>query len=181
MFKKLFLATSLLIVLPGCVATPPMNFSVPDVAPVGNKIEAELKSTTVTWGRPDELVGNIPPARTNDITQTWKTALIEAINRTAIFTDDAETNVSLSVKILELDAPAAGISMETPSTARYEIIDRTDGSVIYTQDIHAKGHVSAGYAFMGPTRALESVNRSVQNNISSFLQSAQGVDPTFIE
>lgn len=175
--KRMVLATLMLcFLLTGCASAPPLNFSVPDVGPVASKLDAELRSTTVTWGRPDEQVGEIPPVVTTDVTQTWETALVESLNRTAVFTDSSENTVSLSVKILELDIPAIGLAMETKSTARYELIDRHDGSIIFTQDIQSLGHVPLDYAFLGPVRARESINRSVQNSIKLFLQSIKDVD-----
>ncbi|AOH37362.2 hypothetical protein BGP89_02865 [Luteimonas sp. JM171] len=66
--------------------------------------------------------------------------------------------------------------MTTRTTARYEIIDREDGSIIFTQDVQAAGEVPMGYAFAGVIRARESINRSVQNNIAQFLQSLETVD-----
>lgn len=94
----------------------------------------------------------------------------------AIFSDGSDRKVSLSVKVLELDVPAFGASMTTKTMARYELIDRETGAIIYTQDISAEGHVPASYAFVGVIRARESINRSVQNNITQFLQALETVD-----
>ncbi|HEI3725675.1 TPA: UDP-N-acetylglucosamine acyltransferase [Escherichia coli] len=60
--------------------------------------------------------------------------------------------------------------------ARYEIINRANGDIIYTQDIESTGTVPASYAFYGIVRARESVNRAVQNNITQFLQALESVD-----
>jgi len=106
----------------------------------------------------------------------WERALTEAINRMAIFRDDSQRKVSLSVKVLAIDIPSFGASMTTKTIARYELIDRADGSIIYTQDISSEGVVPFDYAFVGAIRARESISRSVQNNIAQFLQSLQTVD-----
>lgn len=108
--------------------------------------------------------------------QLWQTALVEALNQMAIFDDDANKKVSISVKILKLDLPGAGASMTTHTAARYQIIDRKTGGIIYTQDIEASGTTPFDYAFMGVIRARESINRSVQNNISLFLRALETVD-----
>ncbi|MEL5746883.1 UDP-N-acetylglucosamine acyltransferase [Escherichia coli] len=93
-----------------------------------------------------------------------------------IFRDSSPNTVSLNVKVLALDVPAFGVSMTTKAIARYEIINRANGDIIYTQDIESTGTVPAGYAFYGIVRARESVNRAVQNNITQFLQALESVD-----
>lgn len=161
--------------LAGCQAPPPLNFSVPDVGVSSKKIDAELRSVTVTLGRPDEKKGNLPMGA-EGITQYWKESLQEAVDRMAIFRDRADNTVSIQVKILAVDVPSFGVSFTTKTVARYELIDRSNGSIIYTQDVAAEGVVPAGYAFAGITRARESINRSAQNNIKQFLQSLEEVD-----
>lgn len=166
------------IFLMGCAASPPMNFSVPNVGVSQKKIDAELKSMTVTLARPDEKSGNLPAGMELSVPQLWHTALTEALNRMAVFQDDASKKVNLSVKILSLDLPSFGAGMTTITGARYEIMDRKTGDLIYAQDIKASGDVPWDYAFEGIIRMRESVNRAVQNNITQFLQSLETVDVT---
>lgn len=174
---KKFVAIGLLaLLMVGCASNPPLNFSVPDVGVAQNKVEADMRSLTVTFARPDEAKGKIPAAAQHEVPQMWESALTEALNRMAIFSDNSARKVSLSVKILELDVPAFGASMTTETTARYELIDREDGSIIYTQDFHSAGVVPMSHAFAGVIRARESINRSVQNNIAQFLQALETVD-----
>ncbi len=163
------------LLLTGCQSVPPLNFSVPNVGVSQKKIDAELKSMTVTLARPDEQKGEIM-AGMEPVAQLWQTSLTEALNRMAVFKDDANKKISLQVKVLGLDVPSAGASFETTAIARYEIIDRSNGSIIYTQEFSSKGLVSMGYAFMGIVRARESVNRAVQNNITMFLQALETVN-----
>ena len=94
----------------------------------------------------------------------------------AIFKDDSPRKVSLAVKILKLGVPRFGAGMTTHASARYEIIDRSDGSIIFTTDISTTGDVPFDYAFAARVRLLESINRSVQNNIIQFLQVLETVD-----
>lgn len=161
--------------LSGCVAPPPLNFSVPNVGVAGKKIDAELKSITVTLARPDEQKGDIQIGM-ESVTPIWKSALEESLNRMAIFRDDSPQKVSLSVKVLAIDVPSFGASFTTKTIARYEIINRETGGIIYTQDISSSGTVPATYTFVGAVRARESINRAVQNNISQFLQALGTID-----
>ncbi len=80
------------------------------------------------------------------------------------------------MKILKLNIPGGGFSMTTETAARYEITDRKNGDIIYTQDISSEGVVPMDYAFLGLTRQRESINRAVQNNITQFLQALETID-----
>jgi hypothetical protein len=163
--------------LTGCASVPPLNFSVPNVGVSNKKIDAEMKSITVSLARPDEQKGDIQ-AGMEGVPPLWKSSLEESLNRMAIFKDNSENKVSLSVKVLALDIPSFGVTFTTKTIARYELINRADGSIIYTQDISSVGTVSPGYAFAGVVRARESINRAVQNNITQFLQALETVDMT---
>lgn len=162
-----------LLLASGCTTPPPMNFSVSDIPVSKNKINYELRSSSVVWGSPGELKGEVPTVWATDIQQEWNNSLENAINRAAIFTDDSDRKTGLSVKILQFDAPGMGVTMTTYTTARYELIDRKNGTVIFTKDISTEGVVPPSYAFYGLTRALESINRAVQNNVAEFISQLQ--------
>ena len=177
----------LLLLSSGCIGTKrlPVNFSAPNIGVSSTKLDAELKSLTISLARPDEAIGKIEVPLVwchgdfcpiSLYVGVWKTALEEAFNRMAIFKDDSPRKVSLAVKILKFGVPSFGASMTTHASARYEIIDRSDGSIIFTTDISTSGVVPFDYAFNGLVRIHESINRSVQNNIIQFLQVLETVD-----
>lgn len=173
---RLILATSFAIIAAGCATPPaPLNFSVPDVGVSNKKIDAEVKAITVTLARPDEKKGDMPLG-IEGVTGFWKEALQESLDRMAIFKDDAKTKVSIQVKILAFDIPNFGLEMTSKAIARYEIIDRATGSIIYTQEIASTGVVPVSHAFIGAIRARESINRAAQNNIKQFLQAVETID-----
>jgi len=176
--KKVLLILVAAVILTGCQSSPPLNFSVPNVGYSKKKIEAELKSMTVSIARADEKTGDLPAGMETIIPALWQTSIQESLNKMAIFQDDAGRKVNLSVKILKLEVPKMGFSMTTETAARYEIIDRKSGDIIYTQDISSKGEVPLNYAFEGVARVRESVNRAVQNNITQFLQAIETLDVT---
>jgi len=176
--KRIILAIAFVLTISGCASNPPLNFSVPGVGVTQHKLDADMRSLTVSLARPDEAKGKIPAAAQHEVPQMWESALTEALNRMAVFSDSSPRKVSLSVKVLQLDVPAFGASMTTKTGARYEIIDRENGAIIYTQDIFAEGHVPMGHSMVGVIRARESINRSVQNNIAQFLQALETVDVT---
>lgn len=174
--QRLLVVAISALLLAGCGSIPPLNFSVPNVGVSQRKIDAELKSMTVTIARPDEKTGDLPLGMEQVVPQIWQTSLTEALNKMAIFQDDATRKVNLSVKILKIDVPGAGFSFTTATAARYEIMDRKTGDLIFSQDISSTGTTPADYAFAGIARARESINRAVQNNITQFLQALETVD-----
>jgi len=174
--QHLFIAAATAVLLAGCAPMPPLNFSVPNVGVSQKKIDAELKSMTVTLARPDEKTGDMPAGMEQIVPQLWLTALTESLNKMTIFQDDATKKVNLLVKILKVNVPGAGASFTTETAARYEIIDRKTGDIIFTQDISSSGTTPFDYAFVGMVRARESINRAVQNNITQFLQALETVD-----
>ena len=188
-YKNIYLILLISVALIACGTTPPANFSVPNVGLSQKKIDAEMKSLTVTVARPDEKTGDLDlnmvsmdfngqGASAGDLAtpQLWQAALTDALNRMAIFNDDSAKKVNLSVKILKLDVPLAGASFTTETTARYEIMDRKNGDLIFSQEISSSGTTPMDYAFMGIARMRESINRAVQNNITQFLQALESVD-----
>lgn len=188
-FKNLVTTIILAWILVGCGSIPPANFSVPNVGLSQKKIDAEMKSLTVSVARPDEKTGDLDLSMVSmdfngqggsagDLAtpQLWQASLTDALNRMAIFQDDATKKVNLSVKILKLDVPNAGASFTTETSARYEIMDRKNGDLIFSQEISSSGTTPMDYAFMGIARMRESINRAVQNNITQFLQALESVD-----
>ena len=176
-FGKFVPLTLVLLFSFGCVSLPPVNFSAPNIGVSSTKLDAELKSLTVSVARPDEATGEIHPG-IGVHTGLWKTALEEAFNRMAIFKDDSPRKVSLAVKILKFHS----VFPIHHTSARYEIIDRSDGSIIFTTDISTSGEgpfkidpfCDFGCA-MG-SRVVDGLNRSVQKNIIQFLQVLETVD-----
>ncbi|CAO3355924.1 hypothetical protein [Azospirillum palustre] len=170
MIRKISLAAFLALTLSACGAQmPPLNFSVPNVGPSKVKLDAEVKSITVAIARPDEATGELPNGL-EIVPPMWKTSLEEALTKMAIFKDDAPKKVSISVKVLKLDIPGIGGEFTTETGARYEVIDRSNGSIILTTDVNSKGTVPFEHAYIATVRQRESVNRSIQNNILQFLQ-----------
>ena len=181
----------LVLAFPGLLAAcgeqmPPLDFAVPNVGPSPTQLDAEVKSITIEIGRPDEQTGPVDVSLVetsgtgvgtgNALTSTWRTALEDSLDRMALFRDDAHRRVSISVRVLKLAVPDFASAFTTEVVARYEVIDLSNGSIIFRDDVASQGTTPFNYAYFGATRARESVNRAVQNNIASFLQQVQTVD-----
>ena len=180
-FGKFVPLTLVLLFSFGCVSLPPVNFSAPNIGVSSTKLDAELKSLTVSVARPDEATGEIDPG-IGVHAGLWKNALEEAFKRRAIFKDDSPKKISLAVKILKLGVPRFGAGMTTHASARYEIIDRSDGSIIFTTDISTSGEGPikldpfCDFSCAMGSRVVDGINRSVQKNIIQFLQALETVD-----
>jgi hypothetical protein len=162
-------ATSL--VLASCTQLPPLNFTPQEVPRVGRRANADLKSITVSVAQPSEKKGaidfNMEYSKT--IPDIWKAGLEDAVNRSLAFSDNSPRKVNLRVTILRFATPKFGAEMHTKTTARYEIEDRESGAILFDEEIAAEGDVPMNFAFVGVVRYMESMNRSVQNNILAFL------------
>ena len=165
--KFAFILSSLCIValLSSC-AVPPVDFMVQDIGMVSSRKNVELKSLTVGYASQTQQK---KVESNHNVVPVWKEGLQDAINRSLIFRDDTKTKVNLSVRITQFDVPAAGISMTTKVSAIYEIVDRSNGNLLFAQEISTEGVVPFGYSAYGLTRAVESINRSVRNNIADFI------------
>ena len=158
--------------LAACNPPQPLNFSVQNVQASPVSLDADLRVITVTPGAPNERTGDLPPA-VAALTNTWKEATQEALARAAIFNDESRQHVNLEVKVLKFYTPPMGITFPTDTDASYTLVDRRTGSVIFTQVISAQGTTPMDFAFVGAIRARESINRSVQKNISAFIDALE--------
>ena len=167
-------AFTLLVIAPLAACNPPqpLNFSVQNVQPSPMRIDADLRAVTVTPAAPNERTGDLPPGVAG-VTNTWKEATQEALARAALFNDDSSKHVNLEVKVLKFSAPGAGITFPTDTEARYTLVDRQSGSIIFSQVISAQGTTPFDFAFLGVIRQRESINRSAQNNIAAFIDALQ--------
>lgn len=143
-------------------------------------MDAELKTVNVRAARPDEMTGN---NRATDfekatgeyggagtvIVDHWKYSLQDSLDRKLIFRDNVSRTVTISVVILKFSAPDLSFSRFTEVEARYEVMDRGSGAIIWTKTIPSEGRASVGEAFLGSTGFRLSINKAVQTNIEAFL------------
>ena len=171
-------ALAALTMLAGCASVPAFNVSPANIGLSAVKHNAALVSTTVTVAGKGEATGRIYPGTETGIVPLWKTALEDSLVRMAMFRDDAPMRLSLVVKILRFEIPGAGITMITHTAARYELIDRNTGAVVYATEINTDGRSPAGDNFMASIRARISAANSIQNNIADFLKQLESADLT---
>ena len=166
-------AAFLPLLFTGCQTVPPIDFTVKDVGMVPNRKDAQLLSLTVGYAPKDQqdkvkADASIPPV--------WKEGLQDAINRSLVFKDDSTRKVNLSVRITRIDVPGFGLTMTTKVGAIYEVIDRANGDLLFSEKVESEGVVPVDYAFVGIVRAVESANRAVRNNIAEFIKRIGSAD-----
>lgn len=171
----------LLLAAVGCKTVQPPNFTPTEVGFATEKADADLRSIAVSYAQPAEQTGKVRVAYIErflgtSLTPVWKEALNDALVRSAIFSDNSTKKVSLLVKITEFDPPSAGITFETPISAKYEIIDRENGAVVFTTQIQTLGKCEMSHDFVGAVRSVEAMNRGVQQNIIEFIQQLEGAE-----
>lgn len=159
------------LMVSGCSATA-LNFAPANVPTAVKRVNAALVSTNVTFASKAEATGKLNTAGAEaDVASLWKSTLDDALIRMAMFRDDSPNKLSLTVKVLELDLRGLGFGART--TARYQLIDRNTGAIVFTTDIKTDGHASD---YVGVNRARKSANRSVEANIEEFLKQIATAD-----
>jgi hypothetical protein len=175
--SNLIMAAFAAVVLTGCanIPPPPLNYSVPNIGMSSKKLDAEVKSIIVSIARPDETTGKMF-SNMDKTPALWKSALEEGLNNMVVFSDEGSHKVNITVKILKFEPSTPGVEMTSTTEAKYDIVDRKTGDIIYTQNISSSATVPFAYSTNGLTRIIESVNRAVQNNIAQFLQALETVN-----
>lgn len=175
--KKLLLTGLACALLIGCSAPAALNFTPDDLepAPQSQKINAEIKSINISFATKQEQKGELQVGifgnqYEQSFKETFKSALDEALVRTALFSDDSSNKLSLSAKVLKFQSPGSGINFDTYMTVKYDFVNRKTGSSQYITEIDSFGSVPFDYAFMGAIRATEARNRAVKSNIEKLLE-----------
>lgn len=172
------------LLLSGCATqAPTLNFVPQDVLPSSSKIDFELKNTSVSIAQDGERVGATQVGLFGNqyestFKQAFKDALEEAISKSAIFNDLSTRKLSLSAKVLQFETPGFSTGFATTMVVRYQLLDRSNGKLIFTRDITSTGEVAFDYAFMGAIRYTEARNRAGRDNVNQFITSlAEFKDP----
>jgi hypothetical protein len=179
-------ASAIALLSTGCQTLPPVDFGVGAVGVSQKKIDAELKTISVQVAPKNKQKGDVDiqmlesagtqASSGQAIISAWQTSLQDAFARMAVFNDLSNRKLSLSVTVLKLDIPSMGINFETETIAKYELIDRATGDIVYTSDVAAKGSVAGSESFLGVIRARTAASNSVRENIKQFLRELETVD-----
>jgi hypothetical protein len=167
----------------GLVGCSRHDFTVTELPPIKNSLNAELKDINITYQQQEE---DRPTIRiqescfseeelTTYIDLAWAVALKDAFKRANLFDKSSAKKIDLHVNILEVQIPFIGTDATTSVSANYKIIDRATDKAIYDETLTTEATVPFSYAFIGAVRANESLNRSVQKNILTFINHLKAI------
>ena len=168
-------ALLLLLTLLGCATPmPTLEFTPTDVVPSGKKVDADLKSISISIALEKERLGETQVGVGGNVYEqsfktALKTALEEGLARSAVFSDLSTRKVSLAAKVLKFQTPGAGINFKTEMIVRYELIDRNNGKIVFSENVTSLGSVPGMYAFVGATRFTEARNVTVRENVKNLI------------
>lgn len=172
--KRICVAVGFLC-LGACTSLPPLDFTIAEIAPAPQQIDAKLSAVSV-----DRAPGaGKKEIQADDLAfPLWKEALSGAVAKAKVFNDASAKGVKINVRVQKIDAPEFGIEMVTKTTATYDVVDAESGATLFSKVVEARGAVGGDYAFAGMVRAQESINRAVRNNISEFIKALESSDLT---
>ncbi|OJW47178.1 MAG: hypothetical protein BGO67_03630 [Alphaproteobacteria bacterium 41-28] len=182
--KNFLTLISFLLFLSGCTHIPSYNFSVPDIVSSKQKVNADLKNITISYGEPDAV--SVVSMRLDELSKeqlsqevipAWAVALYNALKRSELFDKSSEKKVNLSVSIQEINVPSFGIDFTTYVLANYKLNDIATNTTLYNDTVKSEETVPFNYSFAGYKRANESINRAVRKNISTFISNIQNHKP----
>lgn len=181
-YKTLAVLISIVVMLGGCATqVPTLNFTPANIFPNEKKVDAELKGITISIAQEEERLGETQVGFFGNIYEqsfrtALKTALEEAIARSAAFNDLSNRKVSLMAKVMKFQSPSAGINFDTDMIIRYELIDRSTGQLVFFRDVSSHGSVPGDYAFLGATRYTEARNRCVRDNVRQLIDTFEEIE-----
>ena len=155
----------------GCVTNPVPDMAVRELPDVQGSHSARLDYLSVVYdtGEPRAATGTANTVSGQTFAGFFKLALRDAIERSLIFTSDADTLLMLDVSILE-DRHIV-FSYDRELAVRYVIRDRSTGIVVFDKTIRTLGQTSMEYSLNGYENLRESEGRAVRQNIREFLVS----------
>jgi hypothetical protein len=164
------------LVLGACASAPRLDFTIATpIVPITQPVGAKLTSVSVD---PAPGAGKKEIQADQLAFPLWKESLSSALSQAKVFDSAASAAVKIQVTVSKVNAPEFGIEMVTTSTAKYDVIDAASGAVLFSKTVDARGAVPGDYAFAGYVRAQESVNRSVRQSISDFVEALKAAAPT---
>lgn len=161
------------LLLNGCT-TAPLNFSPTNIEFSTDNLDGDLRSVNVSIASEKEKTGDLEVGLfgnqyESSFRTTFKDALEEALTASGLFDPASNTKVSVFAKVLKFDSPPMGVNFTTDMEVQYKVQNLSTGQIVFLKNISSVGEVDGTYAFLGATRFTEARNRTVQNNISNFI------------
>lgn len=155
--------------LTACSSPPEFN-AVPQTVPQSQiKVDAQLDEVTVAIAPLDAQQGYMAPG-TAALIPLWQSGIVDALDRSNVFTAGSPNRVNVEVSIIRLDnVQNNDLSITTTAVAAYRIVDAKTQEVLWVRGISSSSIVSFQEMTTETTRARISLNRAIQNNILQFV------------
>jgi len=172
--RKLLLMGLIPFAMTGCIATKSYDFK-PSARTLEHNIDSnkqlpyrviEVKTALA----PEDARGDIDGAKAA-IVENMRNNLDDAIVSSGLFDLNSDNDIKISVTIFKIDTPMMSTSFPADMSAEYKVTLKD--KVLYKKTITSVAETEMSFSFLGGTRQMESVNRTVRKNIVNFLSDAQ--------
>jgi hypothetical protein len=172
--KKLALSCLIIVtsILTGC-ASPALieKMTVPATALKDKSFDGSLKKAMAVTN-----VQGYEKTASFLATADFKTALINSLNSADLVTSSAKGQYEVSAVMSNVELPAFAFDMKATITVNYTVNDAA-GKETFKKTVISEGIATAGEAFAGTERLKIAIERSVQSNISGFIDALSSFKP----
>ena len=171
--KKNVLALAILLLLfSGCSMKNDFNVNLPPDY-TSQQFDYQLYNINVKAANDSQRTGPLElPFLPDSFLTSFQASLGTLIDNSGIFSNTSSNDIDIKVTILKNDLPFIGLDMSVETEIEYKIVDKNQ-KVLYKKVIASKGLATVGEKFVGVDRLMLANDRSVQNNMTLFLNDVQ--------
>lgn len=171
--KKNVLALAILLLLfSGCSMKNDFNVNLPPDY-TSQQFDYQLYNINVKAANDSQRTGPLElPFLPDSFLTSFQASLGTLIDNSGIFSNTSSNDIDIKVTILKNDIPFIGLDMSVETEIEYKIVDKNQ-EVLYRKVIASKGLATVGEKFVGVDRLMLANDRSVQNNMTLFLNDVQ--------
>lgn len=173
--KKALTTLALASLLVGCATPPIVNYSIADVRPVKQPLDADMRSLVIHI-TPDAKLENIQTpgmlsSREGEILFNWQNSLQDSLNKGGFFIDSSsrKINIIINITLMKRTNGAPFTPMTADIEARYDIVERDTNKLIASKTIASSGVTEYSESANNIYRVNEAMSRAVKFNIVNFL------------
>lgn len=171
--KILTLSLTALFLLTGCIATKSYDFKpgADQLQSINNSKTVDYKVVNINVSIADENSRGDIDAIPDILVTNLKSELDRTIIESNVFNISSDNDVNVKVIINEVDSPLISNNFPTKMKAQYILLK--DNNELFNETIESLAETEFSYSFLGGTRQMESVNRTVRQNIINFLKTVE--------
>jgi hypothetical protein len=157
-----------LLLIGGCVDRPPSFM--PSLPEARVRIAGTIGKVSALVDPAAQAAGDVRMIFGDDETPAqWQRGLASALDQSRLL-DGSPRVLDVTVTIYKMKPPHTGATIETPASARYQVIDARSRAIVFETMIENVGHAGPDDNFLGAVRIRDSIDRAVQGNITLFVE-----------